>query len=403
MNHSFDIVIAGGGMAGASMAVALSGRGLRIAVVEAVDRGAALQPSYDDRTLSLAHASCEILRTIGVWQDLVDVATPIRRIEVSSLGQFGRTRLDAETQGLEAFGHVVVARELGAALEQRLSGCDDVTVYRPAVVMDVTPGVSLTVRTDHGDQELCYRLLVAADGIESTVRTRLGIEVDCEEYGQVAVITNVTPGQPHCNTAFERLTESGPLALLPLTQRRCGVVWCLPEGDEKSLMAVSDEEFLEGLQSRFGYSLGRFERAGRRACYPLRLVRAQVQTALRTLLVGNAAHAIHPVSAQGLNLGLRDIAAVAELVVEAVASRRDVGGPELLADYDAWRKPDHRQIINWSDGLVRLFRNPFGPVRRLRSAAMVGIDLLPPLQQRLTRMTMGLNGRVPKLARGERL
>jgi 2-octaprenyl-6-methoxyphenol hydroxylase len=241
------------------------------------------------------------------------------------------------------------------------------------------------------------RLVVAADGIESVVRKAFGVEVDVRDYQQTAVITTVLPDKFHHHVAYERFTATGPLALLPLADGRCTLVLTLtPELAERA-MRWSDEEFLGEVQQRFGFRLGRFLKVGRRVAYPLSLSRSRKTSAGRCVIVGNAAQGLHPVAGMGFNLGLRDAASLAELVA---AHRDDPGSAALTSVYDDWRAEDRRGIIAFTDGLVRLFAAPFGPVRRLRNLGLLAFDLLPPAKAALSSLSTGAAGRIPKLARG---
>jgi 2-octaprenyl-6-methoxyphenol hydroxylase len=406
VSDSFDIAIVGGGMVGASLAVALKGLDARVALIEAVPHGAATQPSFDERTTALSNGSRRILETLGVWPDVAAMATPIAKIHVSDRGHFGFARIDAADQGLNALGYVVPNRLLGSALWSQLRNRNDVHVYCPAQVSRVVgdqDSVELEVPAAGGDKcVIKTRLVVAADGIESAVREAFGVAADVRDYEQTAVITTVLPRKFHEYVAYERFTESGPLALLPLTDGRCTLVLTLNRALAEAAMGWSDEEFLTELQHRFGFRLGRFLKVGRRFAYPLSLTRARRTSAGRCVIVGNAAQGLHPVAGMGFNLGLRDVASLAELVAEHCGepASRDLGNAALLSAYDAWRAADRREIIGFTDGLVRLFSNPLGAVQRLRNLGLLAFDLMPPAKAALSSLSTGAAGRVPKLARG---
>jgi 2-octaprenyl-6-methoxyphenol hydroxylase len=406
VSDSFDIAIVGGGMVGASLAVALKGLDARVALIEAVPHGAATQPSFDERTTALSNGSRRILETLGVWPDVAAMATPIAKIHVSDRGHFGFARIDAAEQGLNALGYVVPNRLLGSALWSQLRNRSDVRVYCPAQVSRVVgdqDSVELEVPASGGDKcVIKTRLVVAADGIESAVREAFGVAADVRDYEQTAVITTVLPRKFHEYVAYERFTESGPLALLPLTDGRCTLVLTLNRALAEAAMGWSDEEFLTELQHRFGFRLGRFLRVGRRFAYPLTLTRARRTSAGRCVIIGNAAQGLHPVAGMGFNLGLRDVASLAELVAERCGepASRDLGNAALLSAYDAWRAADRREIIGFTDGLVRLFSNPLGAVQRLRNLGLLAFDLMPPAKTALSSLSTGAAGRVPKLARG---
>jgi 2-octaprenyl-6-methoxyphenol hydroxylase len=414
VNDSFDIAIVGGGMVGASLAVALKGLEVRVALIEAVPHDAASQPSFDERTTALSNGSRRILETLGVWPAVAAAATPIAKIHVSDQGHFGFARIDAAEQGLRALGYVVANRALGAALWSKLGDHGDLRLYCPARVSRLIPGeqsVELGVSEASGvESSIRAQLVVAADGIESAVRSAFGVSADVRDYEQTAVITTVLPRRFHEHVAYERFTANGPLALLPLNDGRCTLVLTLHRSLAKTAMSWSDEEFLAEVHRRFGFRLGRFLKVGRRVAYPLSLTRARRTSAGRCAIIGNAAQGLHPVAGMGFNLGLRDVACLAELIAERRCEPRgehggnrelrDFGASALLSAYDAWRAADRGEIIAFTDGLVRLFSNPLGAVQRLRNLGLLAFDLLPPAKAALSSLSTGAAGRVPKLARG---
>jgi 2-octaprenyl-6-methoxyphenol hydroxylase len=399
----YDLVIVGGGMVGASLALALGGRGLRTALIEAHAPGDPGQPGYDDRAIALAYGTRRVFEAIGVWPALRGQVEPIADIHVSERGRFGLVRLSAREEGVAALGYVVTARELGAVLMDRLVAVPDLDLLAPARLIDFADDgalVTLQVERDGVMHTLATRLLVAADGGDSPVRERLGVPVRRWEYGQTAVVANVTPGRPHLGRAYERFTDSGPLALLPMTGGRCAVVWTVRDDDVDGLLALDDAAFLAGLQVRFGHRLGMFERAGRRHAYPLGLMRALESVRGRVAIIGNAAHTLHPVAGQGFNLGVRDVAALAEVVDEAHRAGLDPGAPEVLEDYRRWRQREQAVMAVATDGLARLFANPLGPLRLGRHLGLLAMAWLPGARHPLARAAMGLAGRQPRLARG---
>jgi 2-octaprenyl-6-methoxyphenol hydroxylase len=404
MSDPFDIVIVGGGMVGASLAVALEGLALNIALIEAVPHDAAAQPSFDERTTALSNGSRRILETLEVWSAVASSATPIAKIHISDQGRFGFARIAAAEQGQDALGFVVPNRALGLALWSRLAVSQGVQVFCPAEVVRVTSqatAVELDVLVDGVATTLRTRLVVAADGAESALRAAFGVQAEVRDYEQTAVITTVLTQRFHDNVAYERFTENGPLALLPLADGRCTLVLTLSPSLADAALAWSDQEFLDEVQRRFGFRLGRFLKVGRRVPYPLSLTRANATSRGRCVIIGNAAQALHPVAGMGFNLGLRDVASLAELIAgdPAGGAARDPGDAALLAEYDAWRAADRGGVIAFTDGLVRVFSSPLGAVRRLRNLGLLAFDLLPPAKAALSRLSTGA-GRVPKLARG---
>jgi 2-octaprenyl-6-methoxyphenol hydroxylase len=400
----YDLIIVGGGMVGASLACALAPLGLRIGVVEAVPLSASAQPSYDDRTVALAYGSRRIFEGIGVWDEIARLgATPIERIHISDRGHFGCTRLSAADLGREALGYVVENRVLGAALLKRVQAQPDVAWLCPARLESLETGnevATVTIRHDHQQRTLRARLVVGADGADSVVRAVAGIEAARTEYGQTAVVTNVTPGKPHHNTAYERFTETGPLALLPMTQGRCAVVWSASAREVDTILGWSDDEYLARLQARFGDRLGRFSRPGKRASYPLKLTRVPELAKPRLALIGNAAHTVHPVAGQGFNLGLRDVAVLAETLMDAIRTGGDIGNLTVLNRYAARRGRDNRVTQAFTHSLIRVFANDFPPLVLARNLGLVAVDLMPPVKRALVRITSGLAGKLPRLARG---
>jgi 2-octaprenyl-6-methoxyphenol hydroxylase len=410
----FDVAVVGGGMVGASLAVALAPLGLKVAVVEAVAHDSASQPSFDERTTALSNGSRRILETLGVWAGVEASATPIRKIHVSDQGHFGFARIDASELKLAAMGHVVPNRALGRALWSRVrSGARSdagsgagVHIHCPAEVSRVSEAedrVVLEIAEGGATATIDAKLVVAADGVHSAVRGAFGVDAEFRDYEQTAVITTVLPQRFHDHVAYERFTGSGPLALLPLEGGRCTLVLTLSRAMAESAMGWTDAEFLAELQRRFGFRLGRFLKVGRRVPYPLSLTRASRTSAGRCVIIGNAAQGLHPVAGMGFNLGLRDVATLAELVAERRHDALfDAGASSLLAEYDAWRAADRGGVIAFTDGLVRMFANPLRSVQRLRNVGLLAFDLLPPAKAALSRLSTGAAGgaRIPKLARG---
>jgi 2-octaprenyl-6-methoxyphenol hydroxylase len=405
-DRQYDIVIAGGGMIGASLALALSPLGLRVAVVEAVARGETRQPSFDDRSTALSRSTQRMFEAMGLWDDVIPAATPIRRIHVSDRGRFGFSHIDAAQQGVDALGYVVINRVLGEVLQSALARAETVDVLCPARVVDIDIGgdaATARIETGGGDeQELDCQLLVAADGANSMLRPMLGICATKTDYGQHAIIGNLLPEKPLDNCAYERFTDNGPLALLPVANDRAGFVWIVPSDDAGRVLALDDAAFLGELQAAFGYRLGRLSRVGKRAAYPLALSKALRLTAERAVLVGNSAHGLHPVAAQGFNLGMRDVAALCDCIADARGANpsADLGDPDLLERYAQWRRSDQGKLVRLTDGIVRLFGSSSPPLRAVRNLGMLGFDLVPGVRSVFAKHMMGLTGRLPRLSRG---
>jgi len=401
----YDVVIAGGGMIGTSLALALSPLGLRVAVVEAVARGAALQPSFDDRSTALSRSTQRMFEAMGLWNQIRSASTPIKRIHVSDKGRFGFSHIDAEEQNVEALGYVVINRVLGEVLQKALDGDASIDVICPAKIsaLDAAPDeMTASVSSESKEtQGLRCRLLVAADGANSSVRDMMGITAAQTSYGQRAVIGNLLTEKPLEQVAYERFTDVGPLALLPIADELAAFIWTVAENDAGRVLELEDEAFLGEMQAAFGHRLGRFSRVGERAAYPLSLSKALRLTAARSVLVGNAAHGLHPVAAQGFNLGLRDVAALCDCIADVCTNGdADIGSQELLSRFADWRRADQDKLVRFTDGLVKLFTSKSMQAGLLRNAGMLGFDFIPGVRSEFARHTMGLAGRLPRLSRG---
>lgn len=427
-NELFDVLIVGGGMVGASFAVALEPLNLRVGIVEAYEFGVVDQPSYDDRSIALSYGTSRIFSGMGLWKDLKPQTTAINEIHVSDRGHFGATRLTAEQEKVSALGYLVESRVLGKLLYDELNN-SQVKQFMPARVMDIEQTDSVVSVTIEGGKNkkdnsitINTRLLVAADGTNSPIREMSGIGTKISNYDQSAIIANVTTEKPHRNRAYERFTKTGPIALLPMSDDRCSLVWTHstktdlkidPDKQHSSdlhevdrTMGLDDKAFLKKLSDEFGYRLGRFTKVGRRSSYPLSLVTSDRNTAKRTVIIGNASHTMHPVAGQGLNLAMRDIAVLADLVAEEVTSQGategscDVGNDSLLQAYEKLREGDLKTTVRYTDSLVRLFSNDSFLLGHARAGGLLVIDRLPPLRKMLTRQSMGVNYRQSRLARG---
>jgi 2-octaprenyl-6-methoxyphenol hydroxylase len=394
-----DVVIVGGGLVGASLAIALDRIGVDVGLVEAAPAGT-LPAVFDERNLSFAEASVNALSALGILQKLRAPTAPIRRIHVSRNGDFGRVRLDAGDYGREAFGQVVVARDFGEALETRLAELTHLTRYRPArfVGLDAADGGSRDVRIVDADGErvLTTKLVVAADGTRSGVRDALGIAAQQHDYAQTLFVARLRAERAPDGTAYERFGDDGPTALLPRGDRHYGVVHGVAREQADSVAALDDAAFLTRLQHAFGWRVGRLLSVGVRNAYPAIRVRAARLTATRAVLVGNAAQTLHPAGAQGFNLGLRDALTLAELI----ETRGGDPGADALLDAHARRRDDDRtRTLAFSDGLARLTADRAPLLRPLRSAGLLALDRMPSAQAWLVGGAMGYRGDVPELCR----
>lgn len=398
MKRHYDIIIGGGGMIGVSLALALRPLDLRVAVVEPVARGAAQQPSFDDRSTALSRSTQRMFDAMGLWPNVMAAATPIRHIHVSDAGRFGFSRIDALEQGVEALGHVVINRVLGEVLNDELSRTDTVTQYCPASIVDLdVDDDRASVVLDSGET-LTANLLVAADGARSHLRELLRIGSDIKHYGQTAIVGNLLSEKRPDGVAYERFTAGGPIAFLPMSGGRTAFVWVAKSDAADELMALDDDTFTGKLHDAFGSRLGRFSRIGKRSAYPLSLSKASKLIATRSVLIGNAAHGLHPVAAQGFNLGMRDVAALCDCLSDA--RDNDEAVAVMLERYADWRRRDQGTLVRITDGIVEIFGSTNPATRFARNVGMLGFDLVPGVRRAFAKQMMGLNGKLPRLSRG---
>ncbi|WP_309043861.1 2-octaprenyl-6-methoxyphenyl hydroxylase [Marinobacter sediminicola] len=408
MKHSdTDVIIAGGGLAGATLALALAkvAPTLRVTVVEAFPLSAdalpdAYQPSYDARSTALAWGSRLIFDELGLWPRISEHATPIQHIHVSDRGRFGATRLKAREFQQQALGYVVDNRWMGLCLMRELLETN--TQWQaPAEVIDMVPseqGVSVEIKAGNEASTLKAKCLIVADGGRSVLREKLGFQTNHHGYDQNALIANVSTSDSHEFTAFERFTDAGPMALLPHgSPSRAGhqsaLVWTLNDKELEEVLGMPDSDKCQRLQERFGWRLGRFTRIGECNHYPLTLTTVNEPIRPGVALVGNAAHALHPVAGQGFNLALRGLMTLVEQFRWAIEQGRSPGDFQILRRYHELHKPDWQQTVQFSDSLIRIFGHSLAPVAAARDAGLVGLDLLPGAKRLFARKAMGTAGR----------
>lgn len=410
MSETFDVLIVGGGWVGAALACALDADGVRIGLLEARDLAAQGDDADrdDDRAIALAEGSRRIFAGLGLWRYVQGRVTPIRHIHVSERGGFGFSRIRAKEVNLNALGYVVGAQTLDQALRAALQRLPNTRLIAPARLTGVAmsaDGATVRYERDGESRSLRARLLVAADGAHSGVRRFLGVAAETKDYGQTAVTANVALSRPHGGWAYERFTDSGPLALLPLTtdaagRDRCAMVWTVHRPDADALLAVPDTRFPEELQRRFGWRLGRFLAAGPRRAHPLHRMQSVETVRPRLAIVGNAAHTLHPIGGQGFNLGLRDAAALAEALGPVLAEGGDPGDIRVLERYRAARARDGAAVLGFTDGLARLYGNR-NPVLKLgRNLGLAAFERIPAAKRLLARHAAGVTGAIPALASG---
>jgi len=400
MAESTDILIVGSGLVGTSLALALDAAGRPATLLEAASPRAAasigaMAGDDNDRNLVLARASVNALRALQVWPLLDAVAGTIRRVEVSRAGEFGRVRLSAENAGVDTLGRVVPGRLLAAALEQRLSACRHVQKLAPAKLLALTQtdsGWRARIAASEGERDIDARLVIGADGSDSLVRRQAGIAAREHDYAQSLFVCTVSCERDMPDCAFERFGDEGPVALLPLPNGRRGLVLTVSADRHDEVAAMDDATFIALAQQRFGWKLGALSRPGRRFPHRIRRVLADALTVSRVVLVGNAAQTVHPIGAQGFNLGLRDALTLAELIANA----DDPGAPSLLGAYATRRRTDRDGVLAFSHGLVALACLAEPSLAPLRTLAMAALDRLPRLRHAVARRGMGFRGTPPR-------
>lgn len=402
----YDIVIVGGGMVGASLATCLSAHfkdvPLKALIIESFalksgELGANYQPSFDARATALSYGSQQIYQSMGLWRGIAEHVTPINNIHVSDRGRFGSVWMDSATEGLPALGYVADNKWLGSVLLEALHTNDTIEFACPATVVDVSvddAGAQVSFTRDDKTTRVNTELLVIADGAQSAMRSKLGIGAQRTDYRHAAIVCNVQTQKPHQYVAYERFTDHGPLAFLPLGESADSalgsLVWTRSPDDAERLSQASEEEFNTELQQQFGFRLGRIERCGRRFCYPLSLIEAQEQVRPHIIVMGNAAHSLHPVAGQGYNLALRAVLNLVEHLYAACVVGQGMGATDVLNNYLAAQRADQRNTIAFSHLAATVFVNDGFAIGLGRDLGLLGLDLLPPLKSRLVRQAAGL-------------
>ncbi len=401
-----DIVIVGGGMVGSCLALALAKLSLRVTLIEPFEPVDEQAPGFDARAIALSRASAKILNSLDLWQPLKDHVTPIKDIHVSDKGRSGICRLNADEANIPAMGYVVELASTGKVLHEALQQ-SELTLLCPARVTGITrtdEHWSLTLEHKGEAMSLDAPVVIAADGANSSIREMLGVEVVEKPYHQTAIISTLQTQLPHNHQAFERFTDKGPVAMLPLSDDRISLVWMLPPEEASEQVAASDEAFLAALQESFGYRLGRLIRVGQRYSYPLVLKQTNAHPD-GLFFIGNAAQSLHPIAGQGFNLGLRDVADLVDAFQDAPPEQRtsSTGIAGLQKQYLDRRANDREHIITLTDGLARLFANPSRLISVPRNLMLHGMTLAPIIRHEFGRFAMGMNHPAARLTRGMKL
>lgn len=418
LDADYDVVIAGGGMVGGSFALLLqallsqlpasgaASSALKVLLVDSADFSQAADGSdavFDARSTALSWGSRLIYLQAGLWSVLAPDVTAIRHIQVSDRGHPGATRLHSDEMGVEALGYVAENRLLNRAINTALLESECLQLSALSSVTDVTPipqGVQLQIQQGARSTTIRSRLLIIADGGRSTLCERLGITIQRKPYGQQALISNIAFEKPHQGWAFERFTDTGPMAVLPLPdlqgEHRGALIWTLTDAQAPEIMALPENEFLRALQQRFGYRLGEIQRAGSRHLFPLSLNLATEQIRPGIVLLGNVAHTLHPVAGQGLNLALRDARELAELIADTVGQpgyAEQLGSYAWLQQFEARQRADQQRTVGFSDATTRLFSNSKPLLTLGRNLGLLGMELLPPARHWFARQAMGMADR----------
>lgn len=403
-----DVLIVGGGMAGLTMALALAAGGIHVTVVERAAPSAMRQSAFDGRTSAIAFGSAKIFEGIGVWPALAADAQPIMDIRVAdgSLND-GVSPLflhyDHREVGSDPMGYILENKNLRNVLFDAVEADPLVHLIAPASIVDVDRTNYPVVATLEDGSKVTSSLIVGADGRNSPMRRQAGIPAAQFRYNQTSIVCTVTHERPHNGVAVELFLPGGPFAMLPMTGNRTNIVWSEHSDLAQTLIALPDAEFKAELSRRFGEWLGPIELAGPRFTFPLGLLHAERYVDKRLALVGDAAHAIHPIAGQGFNMGLRDIAALAEILVDAKRLGLDIGAADQLAKYQRWRRFDNTLLAAVTDGLTRLFSNDIPPLRLVRDLGLAAVGKVPPLKRFFIRHAMGVVGDLPRLIKGEPL
>ena len=405
MSDDAELLIAGGGLNGLLLGVACAGAGLGVALVDREDPVRMLDQGFDGRSSAIAYGSQQVLEALGLWPLLSAEAEPIREIRVADDNAKLFLHYDHHELAPDAapLGWIIENRVLRRVLIERARSLPSLAFLAPLAVDAVPTLPAAAEALLSNGRRLSVRLVAAADGAASPLRHAAGIRTVDWRYPQTAIVTTVRHARPHAGIAVEHFLPAGPFAILPMTANRSSIVWTEREALAPRLLALSDHEFAVELAARFGDFLGAVEPVGPRWSYPVGLLLAERYVDRRLALIGEAAHVIHPIAGQGLNLGIRDVAALAEIIIDQRRLGFDIGEAAPLRRYQQWRRLDTLMLAGVTDGLNRLFSNSIPPLRLARDLGLAAVNRLPPLKRFLMRDAMGITGDLPRLVRGEKL
>ncbi|MEE8370659.1 MAG: UbiH/UbiF/VisC/COQ6 family ubiquinone biosynthesis hydroxylase [Sphingomonadales bacterium] len=400
---SVDVVIAGGGLVGLTLGAGLAAQGLSVAVVDRQAAAVQLDPGFDGRASAIAYASYRMLETLGAWKEMGGEAEAIKEIRVSDGPSLLHLHFDHRELGEGPLGYMVENRHIRHGLFKWADGIRTLKLIAPDIVSGYECGEDGARLQLGSGRTITAPLVVAAEGRQSSLRSIAGIGTRIFPYGQVGIVTTIQHELPHMGVAHERFLPDGPFAILPLGGNRASLVWTTSEELAPTIMGLSKRGFDAEVQKRVGGFLGDLTTLDHRWSYPLSLMMAERYTANRLALVGDSAHGIHPIAGQGLNLGLRDVAALIEVLVSAHRDGRDLGSDKVLEKYAAWRRVDNLLLMAVTDALTRLFSNDVAAQRMARDAGLAAVNQLPPLRRFFMRHARGTVGKLPRLLRGEAL
>ena len=397
-----EVIIVGGGMVGLSLSLMLAKQNIAVKLLEAIKYpnydDANLAPyhsSFDARNSALSRRSVQIYQELGLWDSLQEHATPILQVHITEQGSFGKARLKAEQEKVESFGQVIENAWLGRVLLTQVKKEKNIELIDGVKVTSLTQTeneANIEAERDREKLSITAKLVIAADGRDSFCRKALGVGASVHDYDQVAIVTTVQTSKPHDHVGFERFSHLGPLALLPLPgEYRRSVVWPVKKGTEDEWLGdENDQHFLDALQETYGDRAGKFEKTGKRFCFPLSQVLAEKQAVGRVVLMGNAAHTIHPVAGQGFNLCMRDAYVLVRYLTEQLAKSEDIGEPSMLLDYEKSRLTDQQRVIKFCDSVVRGFSNQNPILKLIRNTGLLAFDLIPGIKPLVANYAMGL-------------